>query len=452
MAFMKFSKGKPLLSVPNGIGDGSAYFSQTEGVIANVDNLPYGNSARTISCWVYPTQTNPFNSTMDFFSYGYPSTNNRYGLGIAKDFTSFKVFGYSNTTTYNYSVELKKWYHIVFTFDTDYTEKCYVNGVLIGTQTHSNINTLQGSATIGRTTGDDSTSWFYGNIKNVQIYNRVLSAEEVTTLYSQGAVTDGLVLNIPLQYGKDDESIFTSKSFVYDYATLTTSSGFDEFGYPIGYDIASECGIALYTSKIDFDNSAYFDGNSNYARLNDELPLPYNNDPRSVSLWVYYIGTSGNYSDWQNIIVWGVRTNYSTYGVFLNQNKLAMSGYYNDHISSIEVTKNTWHHIVFTYDGNNNHQMFLDGELKDSYTLEPLATQRSDSRIMIGANYWFNEEMFNGNVTELNVFNRALTQAEVTKLYNQKAIKDGLVLHVPLQEGKDDDSIFTNKNFTYGLI
>lgn len=447
MAFLKFSKGKAIYSIPNGIGDG-AYF---DGVSSYADlsdkNLPMGNSARSISLWF--NKTNKQNEYTNLIRYGTEYSNYSYSIGI-DDSGCIETYGCNNTLVYNNEpITLGKWYHVVITFNTDYTEQCYLNGVFVGTQTHSNINTVSGVLSLANWYG---VEWFQGNLKNLNIYNRALSADEVTTLYNKGIVTDGLVLNVPLTYGKDDESIFSSKNFVYDYSTLTTSSGFDEFGYPIRYDIASECGIALYTSKIDFDNSAYFDGNSNYARLNDELPLPYNNDPRSVSLWVYYIGTSGNYSDWQNIFVWGVRTNYSTYGVFLNQNKLAMSGYYNDHISSIEVTKNTWHHIVFTYDGNNNHQMFLDGELKDSYTLEPLATQRSDSRIMIGANYWFNEEMFNGNVTELNVFNRALTQAEVTKLYNQKAIKDGLVLHVPLQDSKDDDSIFTNKNFTYGLI
>jgi hypothetical protein len=404
MAFMKFSKGKKIYSVPNGLGDGSAYFSKTEGIIANVDNLPYGNSARTISCWVYPTQTNPFNSTMDFFSYGYPSTNNRYGLGIAKDFTSFRVFGYSNTTTYNYSVELKKWYHIVFTFDTDYTEKCYVNGVLIGTQTHSNINTLQGSATIGRTTGDDSTSWFYGNIKNVQIYNRVLSAEEVTQLYNKQEITSGRVLYVPLLYGKDNDSIFSSKSFVYDYSILTTSSGFDEFGYPIRYDMASECGINYATIPTDslilymalnenrtspeiVDSDVFttnYEGNYNSGNYQvvDNVPCLYLASSTAIGLATKSNGNirQATLSYWGKLtdvgscfITNSLNDNPSTWGSgspeiwlgFTTSSVKFSNG--NDQEEVIRTKKDVdknWHHVAVTWDMDTNYMyLYFDGEL-----------------------------------------------------------------------------------------
>lgn len=59
---------------------------------------------------------------------------------------------------------------------------------------------------------------------------------------------------------------------------------------------------------------------------------------------------------------------------------------------------------------------------------------------------------FNGNITDLRVYNRVLSQDEVTKLYNQKTVKDGLVLNIPLQAGKDNDSMVSAKNFTYGEV
>ena len=441
MAFMKFSKGKKIYSVPNGLGDGSAYFSQTEGVIANVDNLPYGNSARTISCWVYPTQTNPFNSTMDFFSYGYPSTNNRYGLGIAKDFTSFRVFGYSNTTTYNYSVELKKWYHIVFTFDTDYTEKCYVNGELIGTQTHSNINTLQGSATIGRTTGDDSTSCFYGNIKNVQIYNRVLSAEEVTQLYNKQEITSGRVLNIPLQYGKDDESIFTSKSFIYDYSILTTSSGFDEFGYPIRYDIASEAGInyspmlvkdgLVFYAPLQKDiapiigNAPSLSGDAIFGEVNGvkclqcngntriDYPqtddLPTGNAPRSMSAWVSTITNS----NWNFICGFGGDNSQTTSFTF-NSGRIH---FYNGPIEQqMSLTSypfdNSWVHVLVTFDGTTI-KGYINGVQTKEFKYTFSTTNRSVYLGYLATQNGFN---YKGNVTSFRIYNRVLTDKEIQQL------------------------------------
>lgn len=441
---MKFSRGKAIYSVPNGLGDGSAYFNKTEGVIANVDNLPYGNSARTISCLIYPTETNPFDSTMDFFSYGYPSTNNRYGLGIAKDFTSFQVFGYSNTTTYNYSVELKKWYHIVFTFDTDYTEKCYVNGELIGTQTHSNINTLQGSATIGRTTGDDSTSWFYGNIKELRVYNRVLSANEVTTLYNKGTVEDGLVLNVPLTYGKDNDSIFTSKNFVYDYSTLTTSSGFDEFGYPIKYDIASECGVAFSNiptkgllTYVPFDGSSVtptgeeltsngivtygYDGKIPYVELSGSQIIQsdgandwcYKGSPFAVSIWVKDVTSSSL----QCAFSYGTGQKNKLFSVFVSNNKLCVQGS-NDvnneyHSPSNVLDGSKWTNIVVNQFGTYE-DFYINGVKIGTFNWVREITN-TDNVFVFGYEK-DHSSYYSGKLSTFRYYNRVLTEKEIQQL------------------------------------
>ena len=458
MAFMKFSKGKPLISIPNGLGDGSAYFSQTEGIIANVDNLPYGNSARSISCWICNTYRNTEDSDT-FFSYGIDNSNQRFGIGIRGAENSINVWGHGNTTTYNYTFNLKQWYHAVITFADDYTEKCYIDGVLIGTQTHSNINTQKGSGTVGRSTYNSGMrDWFYGNIKELNVYNRVLSTEEVTQLYNKQKITSGRVLYIPLQYGKDNDSIFSSKNFVYDYATLTTSSGFDEFGYPIRYDVASECGISYSTIPTDnlilymalkdnqtspevVDSDVFttnYEGNYNSANYQvvDNVPCLYLDSNSNITL------TRGNKEIRQaTFAYWGkfndssqciITNSYDTSAcvnggaefwlAFSATNAYFTSGSHLGNIIFVDIAISPeWHHIAVTWDMDTNYMyLYLDGVLIGECTDQSwLAPNINRSGFILSVNNLYRASSViygNGNYSSVRMYDRVLTAREIKAL------------------------------------
>lgn len=242
MAFMKFSKGKPLLLVPNGVGDGSAYFDGSSYCLVNVpSNMPVGNEARTFACRLYLRAfSDNWSKVID---YGNRSYAESFALGIYRERIALSGYGGENDYYSDYYLALKTWYHLVLTYENNLLI-AYANGIKVWEQTTNTLTTNNVGLGIGCNALDDSNEErANANIKDVLVYNRALSADEVTTLYNKGKVADGLVLNVPLTYGQDDDSIFSSKSFVYDHATLTTSSGFDEWGYPIRYDVASECGI-----------------------------------------------------------------------------------------------------------------------------------------------------------------------------------------------------------------
>jgi hypothetical protein len=454
MSFLKFSKGKVIYSVPNGLGDGSAYFNQTEGVVADLDVLPYGNSARSISLWCYWRELNPDNTSSTMFCYGSNGTSNRYTITIKTENYPYTivVFAQGNTTTYNYALEFNKWYHIVVVFAEDYTEKCYVNGVLVGTQTHANVNTIKATGAIGRSSDTTTRNdWFYGNLKELNVYNRVLSADEVTALYNKQEITDGRVLHIPLQYGKDDESIFSSKSFVYDYSLIETSSGFNALGNPIRYRSASGAGVNYISpASVDFANSAYFDGG--YAEVDHKGVIPLGNKSRTFSLWVKVQGTAGNGG-----FLWDFGKEGSG-GTFFNcrcfsSGKIGIpnSGTSYWTASSSKITFNKWVHLTYTFDSVSGEVKFYIDSVLDKTFTDTYATTYTTLYIGGARGYWPNFS-FSGNIVNFQVYDRALTQDEVTLLYNQKAVTKGLVLHVPLQSGKDDDSMFVAKNFTYGEV
>lgn len=245
MAFMKFSKGQLITTVPNGIGDNSAYFDGFSYAELSDSNLPLGNSDRTIVINIY--RTGYQGEYRVFFRYGYKADNKMMSLGITEDDTILLNLHGKSFVFESVPLEMKKWWQIVVTY-SDGVETLYLNGAKQSTVSHSAMDTSSGVLSLGN--WFNNTENFQGNMKNLSIYNRALSQAEVSQLYSKQEITSGRVLYVPLQYGKDDDSMFSSKNFVYDEGYLTTSSGFDDWGYPIRYDIASEVGVA-YNSLND---------------------------------------------------------------------------------------------------------------------------------------------------------------------------------------------------------
>jgi len=85
-----------------------------------------------------------------------------------------------------------------------------------------------------------------------------------------------------------------------------------------------------------------------------------------------------------------------------------------DHITNIAVTRNIWNRVAFSYDGQNR-RYYLNGSLivtVDS-TGTPTNTQSpSIGTIQIGTYF------FNGFIDDIRIYNRALSAAEISAIYN----------------------------------
>jgi len=77
----------------------------------------------------------------------------------------------------------------------------------------------------------------------------------------------------------------------------------------------------------------------------------------------------------------------------------------------------TWMHVVLTFDGNSS-KLYINGVLKSNYD-EPASLSAYFNSLNIGYNSASNRYL-QGSIDELYIYNRALSQAEVTQLYNLK--------------------------------
>jgi len=147
--------------------------------------IDIGYSEGVIECWVYPKSTGG-----NFFVYtnNNPLVDHTHQLGISSAsklhayIYQYGIKQFDGTSTMN----INKWHHCVFWWKDGVGFGSYLNGVsqgsqVIGTSWKDGSDFWIGSnSSAGNTTND----FLDGNISNIKIYNRALTASEVLQNYN----------------------------------------------------------------------------------------------------------------------------------------------------------------------------------------------------------------------------------------------------------------------------
>ncbi|MEI6191287.1 MAG: LamG-like jellyroll fold domain-containing protein [bacterium] len=91
-------------------------------------------------------------------------------------------------------------------------------------------------------------------------------------------------------------------------------------------------------------------------------------------------------------------------------------GFSTDYSSILRPGPGVWQHIVITVDASGNGKIYVDGINVTSATGQN-KPQKINSTVLIGKQQPSNS-YYKGNLDDLRIYNRALTQSEVTQLYN----------------------------------
>lgn len=251
---------------------------------------------------------------------------------------------------------------------------------------------------IGRDNRTDVTT-FYGNIDDVRIYATALSAADVLELYQTRAQIDnaGNFYSIELEEPPVTDGLVGWWKMDGD---ATDSSGYENDG--------TVNGATLTTGIRGVANTAYsFDGVNDYIEaintdiaLGQTYSLAWWQAPVFVAAERHPIGLSdsGNQIYHANT---NNRLNWYTAGVSCN--------------SVTDDADNVWVHYVLTSDATTGRKIYRNGisAATSATPSQSLASATLSVGKRLGQTYYWT-----GKIDDVRIYNKALTQAEITLLYN----------------------------------
>jgi hypothetical protein len=189
--------GATLTTDRNGNVNSAYSFDGVNDYIQGVSsNLPIGNSARSISAWIsLPSINNDYINFISSWGYGdasQSSANKAFGFfsNLNTAIGIWQSFGASeNNEQYSYNFQTNAIYHLVVTIDNNGFFKFYINSNLVYNNQIVGMATVEngGVFRFGRSTHTNTDGWagyFFGTLDDIGIWNRALTQEEITQLYT----------------------------------------------------------------------------------------------------------------------------------------------------------------------------------------------------------------------------------------------------------------------------
>ena len=362
------------------------------------DKVVFGSSAitafnsddRTIEMW-FNTNSNTttqvlFNADGNTFSYGrttIATTTSGQIQALIGDAGSYPIT----------SISANRWYHIaVSKSGTSYT--LYLDGEEKGTATANTYSdTVSSEFKIGENIGSNLYP-FSGKVGQVRAYSTALTQDQIRQNYN---------FTKP-NYPNGINASLTNVSWAANYFEIDSSSDAIEFGNGL---------------------KPYLDGLTTV--LSTSYWIRFDDLDATQHLFAYYNsslgGDSAGFS--QGMVESGKLQWYVS----------PTSGTTNGRTTSVCVTANTWHHVVMVLDMSKSQtngtggrvQIFVDEtEQSITYTESTGSTTLRTGSASLKPSFGFTtnssgtkENHFDGRVSKIKIYDKALTQAEITALYNE---------------------------------
>jgi len=215
-------------------------------------------------------------------------------------------------------------------------------------------------------------------------------------------------------------------------------------------------GIKTLTSYFDKDIAYNRSEHTSYFHS-----IPQQSSSQTMSVW--FKTSHFNTTDWGGVIT-GVAGIGSRFYISTRENFLFIS-YGDDNITkelrSI-INDNTWHHVVLlSYGDTGEKHVYLDGDLKLSFANGDNKGSTKGYYTICGYSFYQGEyrNKYQGQVDDLRIYNRALTDSEIQQLYqmdnqptdNCWAIYENGNLHIPCikVKGPFDDDLHYEADMQY---
>jgi len=393
------------------------------GTGASLANLPLNSF--TMSSWVKPTGEPSVNGRIidkagaggvsGWYVFMNPTTH------IVEAYSDFSggLIAFDAYQITSSGLTMNSWTHVVAVFDISTKKfKIYFNGALqsLSTDTAGVGTALDDSASsfaIGGRAIDGARN-FSGSLDDVRIYNRALSAGEVTQLYNLG----GVKVKAPSNTG------------LVGYWSFNEGTGNKAQDFSGGGNTGT---LTNSPAWIDgkFSKALNFDGTNDFVNLGDVVDIGTND--MSISMWFKtpitglnktLIAKEGGVSPTWGLYSIVAGAGYSE-GAINAQFTMDGSNYINV-VTNVAFSDNSWHHVIWVVDRDVlAGKVYIDGVLR-GLALNTIAgslvgNMTNAANLRIGARDISGSPLyFSGSIDEVRIYNRALSASEVLNLYNAR--------------------------------
>lgn len=467
---------------------------------ANTDTIDAGNweiggtGGITLAAWVYKRSfANSGRRVISKSNTGTPA-DHAWALKFNAasnerlDFRLTTVNGYEENSMPNGSYPtswLNEWHHVAVTYDeSDGGIEYYLDGILIGTDTHSlggAIDTTSGNPIgIGnQASGAENTNArsMDGFLDDVRVYNRPLSTNEIQSLAAacqEGSMIYNADRHVPQYCAGDDNWIamgpvrdgITNGLLAHwqlDETSGTTAG--DASGSLLNGTMQGGLDASTNSRNGKINTSLNFDGIDDQISLGD-IDIAEGDTEVSVCAWVYV--DSASISKDHDIFSDLTDPGGGAQGLLLWVDDVALSSGNTDTITftvnptlaraeapSSSFVAREWTHLCGTFLANTYTRLFKNGEMIAEDTSPVSAVQSSAS----AASYIGRRGgppgtgFFQGKIDEVRVYNRALSRSEIQALFDLGNNDDSsLVGHWKLDELSGTNAVDSSGNSNTGTL
>ncbi|MDD4103349.1 MAG: autotransporter-associated beta strand repeat-containing protein, partial [Kiritimatiellae bacterium] len=403
---------------------GAAQFSTAskDTLAANVfpATLPTGNSSYTMTAWCNPSSGN----TIGMPVYWGASSSSTYGSGVLFRFASatgilVSNFGNNQTVEAGYDLFTQTlnggWHHFACTYDgATRTRRVYIDGVLKYTGSRTTDLVVSDQVFLLGGAPYSTANYYDGLLDEVMIFNRALNDSEI-----QQAMELALASYTPI---RPSANLVARYSFedVSNPGKDSSANGYDlaPFG-SAGVSVSGKRGKALdlsgaTTGYLSWTNSVF-----------PEM-MPTGNQAMTVSAWINPV--TGADTD-GSIVFWGdesaptrkschllrLRGDFASGRIGISYTDRVLPNLESDAVNGLDrgISPEGWHHVAVVYAGGRR-ALYLDG-VKVAEDLRS-ALEVTDGSFYIGRKETLSTKWFQGMLDEVEIYNRALSHAEVLEL------------------------------------
>jgi hypothetical protein len=403
-------------------------FSNTKSILLDGidDYVDCGNAftsltSFSVSAWVKTDDKTSDNASFrGWFSTGGWNTAGNFKIALRSDNGYASVWeGGSERIVGTSDISDNNWYNVVLT-KTSSDITLFVNGIQQATVSNSDtwsFNNIYIGAS-GQSTNITTAGMWNGSIDEVSLFNSELSQSDVTSIYGGGTPSSLSSYSSLVSWWRFEGSGTTA---------IDSGSGSNDGTLINGVTRSTDVPPNPFVNTL----STYFDGVDDRVQMNHTLTNGY--AELSVSTWVKYnnnLATSNWYhpivarqgSLGNSFVLQNMRSGASSNGGELYFGVNTPNGNFNA-FSGVVPSQNVWYNIVGTYDGSNV-KIYIDGVLKGTLSASGNINTNNTILYLGDSGYGGYSQILNGNLDEVSIYSRGLTQSEVTDIFGQGVPSD----------------------------